>query len=221
MPGPTRSCSGRIARSVPGRSLSATWELEVDASSGVGVPAWRVAAGPEPEPDAILIARFGRLTDQKGSTLVAASVPSLLEHPGTRPVVPATGDVRIAEALAGIERAATGRAAVPIGFDEGLAHRIETSADLFLIPSPYEPCGLNQRYSMRYGIVPLVRRARGPCRLFRPRRWRALTRVERAGSVIRSWRCGDGRTRCRSTARRAMHGEQALELDQVLPAAAR
>jgi len=51
--------------------------------------------------------------------------------------------------------------AVRIGFDEGLAHRIEAASDIFVMPSRYEPCGLNQMYSQRYGSIPLVRRVGG------------------------------------------------------------
>ena len=54
-----------------------------------------------------------------------------------------------------------GRIAVRIGFDNALAHRIEAGADMFLMPSRYEPCGLNQIYSLRYGTVPVVRATGG------------------------------------------------------------
>ena len=54
-----------------------------------------------------------------------------------------------------------GRIAVRVGFDNGLAHRIEAGADMFLMPSRYEPCGLNQIYSLRYGTVPVVRATGG------------------------------------------------------------
>jgi starch synthase len=53
------------------------------------------------------------------------------------------------------------RVGVRIGFDEGLAHRIEAGADVFLMPSRFEPCGLNQMYSLRYGTVPVVRATGG------------------------------------------------------------
>jgi starch synthase len=54
-----------------------------------------------------------------------------------------------------------GRIAVRIGFDNGLAHRVEAGSDMFLMPSRYEPCGLNQIYSLRYGTVPVVRATGG------------------------------------------------------------
>jgi starch synthase len=54
-----------------------------------------------------------------------------------------------------------GRVAVRIGFDEPLAHRIEAGADFFLMPSLYEPCGLNQMYSLKYGTIPIVRAVGG------------------------------------------------------------
>ncbi len=54
-----------------------------------------------------------------------------------------------------------GRIAVRVGFDNALAHRIEAGADIFLMPSHYEPCGLNQIYSLRYGTVPVVRATGG------------------------------------------------------------
>ncbi|MFN2432978.1 MAG: glycosyltransferase, partial [Gemmatimonadota bacterium] len=71
------------------------------------------------------------------------------------------GDPRYERALRELERRHPGRAAARIGVDLELAHRIEAGADLFLMPSRYEPCGLNQMYSMRYGTVPVVRSTGG------------------------------------------------------------
>src|SRR5207253_5476688 len=56
-----------------------------------------------------------------------------------------------------LARRLASQAAVRIGFDQGLSHRIEAGADFFLMPSRYEPCGLNQMYSLRYGTIPIVR----------------------------------------------------------------
>jgi starch synthase len=111
-------------------------------------------------PDVPLLGLISRLTDQKGVDLVAAALPAL-----------AAGDVQVAalgsgdpiyqEALRRAARDHPGRVAVRIGFDERLAHRIEAGADVFLMPSRFEPCGLNQMYSLRYGTVPVVRAVGG------------------------------------------------------------
>jgi glycogen synthase len=69
--------------------------------------------------------------------------------------------------------------AVTVGFDEALAHQIEAGADAFLMPSAYEPCGLNQMYSQRYGTVPIVH-ATGGIRQALP-----------CASITLIWRCGD------------------------------
>jgi starch synthase len=72
-----------------------------------------------------------------------------------------SGDRDHERALRGLAARSPGRIAVQIGFDEELAHLIEAGADLFLMPSRYEPCGLNQLYSQRYGTPPVVRATGG------------------------------------------------------------
>ena len=72
-----------------------------------------------------------------------------------------TGDPRYEKMWRDLAAAYPDRFAVKIGFDESLAHLIEGAADMFLMPSRFEPCGLNQMYSMRYGTVPLVRATGG------------------------------------------------------------
>ncbi|BDG03670.1 glycogen synthase GlgA [Anaeromyxobacter oryzae] len=107
-----------------------------------------------------LLAMVGRLADQKGIDLVAAALPSILDH-DVQVVLLGSGDKRYEAAFARAARDRPDRMAARIGFDEGLAHRIEAGADVFLMPSKFEPCGLNQMYSLRYGTVPAVRAVGG------------------------------------------------------------
>jgi starch synthase len=103
-----------------------------------------------------LIGIVSRLTDQKGFDLLRPLFPEVASVADL--VVLGTGDARLEAAF----RHEAGRhVGVRIGFDEGLAHRIEAGADLFLMPSRFEPCGLNQMISMRYGTLPVVRRTGG------------------------------------------------------------
>jgi starch synthase len=110
--------------------------------------------------DVPLVAVVSRLAEQKGIDLVVAAIPELLSR-DVQLAVLGSGERRYEEALARAARDHGARAAVRIGFDEGLAHRMEAGADLFLMPSRFEPCGLNQMYSLRYGTVPVVRAVGG------------------------------------------------------------
>jgi starch synthase len=122
--------------------------------------ALQAEVGLAPRPDLPLVALVGRLAEQKGVDLVLASLPELLRR-DLQLVLLGSGRPEWEEAFVKAGRQHPGRLAVRIGFDEGLAHRIEAGADLFLMPSRYEPCGLNQLYSLRYGTVPVVRRVGG------------------------------------------------------------
>jgi starch synthase len=107
-----------------------------------------------------LIGMVSRLVDQKGFDLlqkVADDLPGL----GASIVLLGTGDRRYEDLWRGLARRFPDVVAAHIGFDEGLAHLIEGGADIFLMPSQFEPCGLNQMYSLRYGTVPLVRATGG------------------------------------------------------------
>ena len=107
-----------------------------------------------------LLGLVSRFTPQKGTDLlVEIAAPA-----GRRRRLyggAGTGDPEYEEFFRLIQREYPGRIAVRIGFDNGLAHRIEAGADMFLMPSRYEPCGLNQIYSLRYGTVPVVRATGG------------------------------------------------------------
>jgi starch synthase len=111
-------------------------------------------------PDVPLLAMVSRLAEQKGVDLVAAALPALVSG-DVQVALLGSGDKRYEEAFARVGRERPDRVAARIGFDEGLAHRIEAAADVFLMPSRFEPCGLNQMYSLRYGTVPVVRAVGG------------------------------------------------------------
>jgi starch synthase len=111
-------------------------------------------------PEVPLVAMVGRLAEQKGIDLVAAAMGELL---GLELQLAVLGSGRhdYEEMFRRVARERPDRVAARIGFDEGLAHRMEAGADLFLMPSRFEPCGLNQMYSLRYGTVPVVRAVGG------------------------------------------------------------
>ena len=96
-----------------------------------------------------------RFAWQKGLDLVADCVSTLIQH-DARLVVLGSGDRDLEARFAEMARQHPEYVAVRLGFDVGLAHRIEAGADAFLMPSRYEPCGLNQMFSMAYGTVPVV-----------------------------------------------------------------
>jgi starch synthase len=107
-----------------------------------------------------LLGAVCRLTHQKGADLIAGAAPQLLELPAQLCVL-GRGDRELEGALAALAARYPGRVAVAIGFDEDLAHLIEAGADVFLMPSRFEPCGLSQMYSQRYGTPPVAHRTGG------------------------------------------------------------
>jgi starch synthase len=110
--------------------------------------------------DRPLAGKVSRFTRQKGTDILA-EVAGQIATDGVYLVALGSGDPEYEELLRRVEAENPGRIAVRIGFDNGLAHRIEAGADMFLMPSRYEPCGLNQMYSLRYGTVPVVRATGG------------------------------------------------------------
>jgi starch synthase len=107
-----------------------------------------------------LVGMISRMVDQKGLDLIAALV-DVLPQLDLAFVVLGTGETRYQDMWRQLARRYPDRIGAVIGFDEGLAHLIEAGADMFLMPSRFEPCGLNQMYSLRYGTVPIVRRVGG------------------------------------------------------------
>jgi starch synthase len=107
-----------------------------------------------------LIAMVSRMVDQKGFDLLLELADELPGLPA-RMVVLGTGERRYEDMWLGLAARHPDRIGARVGFEEGLAHLIEGGADLFMMPSRFEPCGLNQMYSLRYGTVPLVRATGG------------------------------------------------------------
>ncbi len=96
-----------------------------------------------------------RLAEQKGLDILLEAVPRLMRT-GIRLVILGQGDEAYARAVRSLGRDYPGKIGVKVGFDPVLAHKIEAGADMFLMPSRFEPCGLNQMYSLKYGTIPIV-----------------------------------------------------------------
>ncbi len=142
------------------RYLAASYGPDALAGKATCKAALQAELGLPVASHAPVIGMVSRIADQKGFDLVVAALPSLLER-NLQIAIVATGDPATERALLWEQRRTPQRLAVRIAFDEGLAHRVEAGADAFLMPSRYEPCGLNQMYSLRYGTVPIVRATGG------------------------------------------------------------
>jgi starch synthase len=105
--------------------------------------------------DRPLIGIVSRFAFQKGMDLVAEIAPDLLAEDVAMTTL-GSGDAPLEAAFLAMAASRPDRFAIKIGYDDRLAHRIEAGSDIFLMPSRYEPCGLNQIYSLRYGTVPVV-----------------------------------------------------------------
>ncbi len=113
------------------------------------------------DPNVLLMGVVGRFTEQKGYHLLAACIDGIMKDMAVQFVILGSGDPTLQDFFGALPARYPGRAASWIGFDEDLSHRIEAGADLFLMPSLFEPCGLNQMYSLKYGTLPLVRATGG------------------------------------------------------------
>jgi len=111
--------------------------------------------GLDPAAGTMLCATIGRLAHQKGYDVLAETVPSMMER-GVQLLLLGTGDAVLEEQFAALAARYPGHVSAQLRFDDKLAHRIEAGADVFMMPSRFEPCGLNQLYSLRYGTLPLV-----------------------------------------------------------------
>ncbi|MBV9947374.1 MAG: glycosyltransferase, partial [Myxococcales bacterium] len=112
------------------------------------------------EPDVPLIGIVSRLSEQKGTDVILAALSRILDL-GAQLVILGSGDPAAEGYLLVRSHHGGNRFRAWIGFSEALAHRIEAASDFFLMPSRFEPCGLNQMYSQRYGTLPIVRATGG------------------------------------------------------------
>lgn len=138
------------------RFLASTFSPEEMAGKAVCKQQLQKELGLKENPRTPIIGLIGRLTEQKGFDLVAQLIDQLMTL-DLQLAILGTGDQRFHNMLQLLGQKYPQKLSLRIAFDEALAHRIEAGSDFFLIPSRYEPCGLNQLYSLRYGTLPIVR----------------------------------------------------------------
>jgi starch synthase len=156
-------------------------------------------------PEAPLLLALSRLTHQKGIDLLLQALPRLLAE-GVQVVVQGAGDPALEQALRQAQAAHPAQVRALIGYDEARAHRLMAGADLLVVPSRFEPCGLTQLYALRYGTVPVVHRVGGLADTIADADHPPAGRMgngftfERAGAVdlaeatlraVRAWRASD------------------------------
>jgi len=112
-------------------------------------------------PSTPLLGIVSRMTVQKGFDLLFDALPDVLMNRDLALVVLGSGDARYENFFADLQRRFPDRAVFTRGYNEELSHLIEAASDMFLMPSLYEPCGLNQMYSLKYGTIPIVRKTGG------------------------------------------------------------
>jgi starch synthase len=133
------------------RSLGGKAAEKADLQRELGLPVL---------PGVPLFGSVSRLVGQKGTDLLLAALEEMVTAP-MQVVLLGSGDPGFESAYRGLARRHPERVAVRIGYDHALAHRIEAASDFYLMPSRFEPCGLNQMYSLRYGSIPIVRATGG------------------------------------------------------------
>jgi starch synthase len=145
------SVDPHIARQYSPDDLSGKAECKADLLREFGLPT---------EPALPLVGITSRLVHQKGFDIVVRAWYDLLERP-LRMVVLGTGEAEVQDGFRALAARAPDRFAVRFAYDNMLAHKIVAGADMFLMPSRFEPCGLTQLYSLRYGTAPIVRATGG------------------------------------------------------------
>ena len=141
-------------------TIAARYSAADGAGKAVCKKALQAELGLQPDGRALLLVLISRLTAQKGVDLLMAALPDMLRA-GCQLAVQGAGDAALEVALLQAQVAYPGRVQVHVGYDEERAHRMVAGADVMLVPSRFEPCGLTQMYGLRYGSLPLVRRVGG------------------------------------------------------------
>ena len=111
--------------------------------------------------DVPVVGIVGRLVDQKGFDLIARVMQQWVNHTDVQWAILGTGEPRYHDLLQKLQQEHPDKVGLKLTFSDELAHKIEAGSDMFLMPSLYEPCGLNQLYSLKYGTVPVVHRTGG------------------------------------------------------------
>jgi len=114
----------------------------------------------DPDPAALVFGFVGRLVEQKGIDFILKLIPQLIQLP-IQLVILGTGNQNFENQIQAMVDKFPAKVACKIGYSENLSHQIEAGSDVFLMPSRFEPCGLNQMYSLRYGTIPIVNNVGG------------------------------------------------------------
>jgi starch synthase len=142
------------------KHLTAHYDSSDLAPKAMGKRALQQHLGLEANAKAPLLGVVSRLTYQKGLDMLLECLPKLLDG-GAQLVVLGNGQADMERRYQQLAQRYPGRVSVTVRFDEALSHQVMAGADIFLMPSRFEPCGLNQMYGMRYGTPPVVRRTGG------------------------------------------------------------
>ncbi|HEC29527.1 MAG TPA: glycogen synthase GlgA [Gammaproteobacteria bacterium] len=142
------------------RYIKQNYSIRTIEKKKINKKALQKIVGLPQKPAIPLIGFIGRLVEQKGIDIILQAMHEIMKE-SVQMVFLGTGDPEFQQALKKFVTQYPDSIAANIGYDEQLAHQIEAGVDLFLMPSRFEPCGLNQLYSFRYGTLPLVRKVGG------------------------------------------------------------
>ncbi|MFT4191463.1 MAG: glycosyltransferase, partial [Comamonas sp.] len=151
---------GRVWNPAADPLIAAPYDGRDGAGKALDKAALQSLFGLAARAEAPLFAVVSRLTEQKGLNLVLAGLDELVARGGQLAVL-GSGDPALEAAFGAAAARHPGAVGVRIGYDESLSHQVFAGADVILVPSRFEPCGLTQLYGLRYGCLPLVRRVGG------------------------------------------------------------